>query len=142
MTPSSFLPRLPYSVPTIGRFISSRIHPFPSEHGSKDAQSLFSTIMFTQMGTSGNLPFYFFYQENFYFLLIYVCSNVPTLEGGPDSDAVSLLYFLCLLVFLFMFFFIDQLLFFLFFFLLFCLLSVLYSRRFHGVVGYHITFTQ
>ena len=40
-----------------GRFISSRIHPFPSEHGSKDAQSLLSTIMFTQMGTSGNLPF-------------------------------------------------------------------------------------
>ena len=31
------LPRLPYSYPIIGRFISSRIHPFPSEHGSKDA---------------------------------------------------------------------------------------------------------
>ena len=44
---------------SIGRFISSRIHPFPSEHGSKDAQSLLSTIMFTQMGTSGNLPFWF-----------------------------------------------------------------------------------
>ena len=54
------LPRLPYSYSIIGRFISSRIHPFPSEHGSKDAQSLFSTIMFTQMGTSGNLPFIIF----------------------------------------------------------------------------------
>ena len=31
------LPRLPYSYSIIGRFISSRIHPFPSEHGSKDA---------------------------------------------------------------------------------------------------------
>ena len=51
--------RLPISASIIGRFISSRIHPFPSEHGSKDAQSLFSTIMFTQMGTSGNLPFCF-----------------------------------------------------------------------------------
>ena len=49
-----------------GRFISSRIHPFPSEHGSKDAQSLLSTIMFTQMGTSGNLPFCF------YFFLIFL----------------------------------------------------------------------
>ena len=29
--------RLPFSLPIIGRFISSRIHPFPSEHGSKDA---------------------------------------------------------------------------------------------------------
>ena len=49
--------RLPFSHSIIGRFISSRIHPFPSEHGSKDAQSLFSTVMFTQTGTSGNLPF-------------------------------------------------------------------------------------
>ena len=29
--------RLPFSYRIIGRFISSRIHPFPSEHGSKDA---------------------------------------------------------------------------------------------------------
>ena len=59
-----FLPYVLIFVFTIGRFISSRIHPFPSEHGSKDAQSLFSTIMFTQMGTSGNLPFYIFYVLN------------------------------------------------------------------------------
>ena len=31
------LPWLALSDFTIGRFISSRIHPFPSEHGSKDA---------------------------------------------------------------------------------------------------------
>ena len=62
------LPYLPISASIIGRFISSRIHPFPSEHGSKDAQSLFSTIMFTQMGTSGNLPFYFFF--SFFLLLL------------------------------------------------------------------------
>ena len=30
-------PYLPFSLSSIGRFISSRIHPFPSEHGSKDA---------------------------------------------------------------------------------------------------------
>ena len=59
------LPRLPYSYSIIGRFISSRIHPFPSEHGSKDAQSLFSTVMFTQTGTSGNLPFWLFIKRYF-----------------------------------------------------------------------------
>ena len=32
-----FLPYVLIFVFTIGRFISSRIHPFPSEHGSKDA---------------------------------------------------------------------------------------------------------
>ena len=32
-----FLPYLAFFVFIIGRFISSRIHPFPSEHGSKDA---------------------------------------------------------------------------------------------------------
>ena len=30
-------PYLLFSLLSIGRFISSRIHPFPSEHGSKDA---------------------------------------------------------------------------------------------------------
>ena len=32
-----FLSRLLFSFFYFGRFISSRIHPFPSEHGSKDA---------------------------------------------------------------------------------------------------------
>ena len=32
-----FLPWLLFSFFYFGRFISSRIHPFPSEHGSKDA---------------------------------------------------------------------------------------------------------
>ena len=32
-----FLPCVPVYVLSLGRFISSRIHPFPSEHGSKDA---------------------------------------------------------------------------------------------------------
>ena len=57
----------------IGRFISSRIHPFPSEHGSKDAQSLLSTIMSTQMGTSGNLPFCFCFCFCFCFVLFWFC---------------------------------------------------------------------
>ena len=30
-------PWVPFPTSIIGRFISSRIHPFPSEHGSKDA---------------------------------------------------------------------------------------------------------
>ena len=59
----------------IGRFISSRIHPFPSEHGSKDAQSLLSTIMFTQMGTSGNLPFCFCFIFISGYILFYFIFN-------------------------------------------------------------------
>ena len=63
----------------IGRFISSRIHPFPSEHGSKDAQSLLSTIMSTQMGTSGNLPFCFGFIL-FCFIFLIVLFNVMNIR--------------------------------------------------------------
>ena len=80
-----------------GRFISSRIHPFPSEHGSKDAQSQFSTIMFTQMGTSGNLPFMYsllfalpvFLCFCFLWRLLYIFSHL----GIPSFFLSAAVYF-------------------------------------------------
>ena len=85
--------------------------------------------MFTQMGTSGNLPFYFFNTTLLYYTLLYYTLLYYTIQIYPPYPYPPLTPMRPRNAPLLPFVFFISLSF-----------SLLFAR-FHGVVGYHITFT-